>query len=346
MTPAGLARCLQPRAWFERSRLVGCHARLCAAAVRPHDRPIVRVDMNEMPCLIPSPPRAPAPRRATVRSIGPAPAVVAARDLSSAVLDTGGRGRDRLRSGHLAHQRRQPERLRRHRAARPTSSSDTASRASSPARRPRGSARSSRPSSPATQDVSRAMVDIQRPDGAGRRPSRSSSSRSTSAAGGSRARRDRPRHRRTDRGPGPPPAAGPGRARAGGRAQRGHPGDGRGASSCAPPTARSRLTNPAGERLFPDVEEQTYADILAQLDDPDGAAPALGHAGRPGRAPDPGRSGSLDRDRDAIRSTSASASRPPARRRSSSCATSPRPADARPSARRSSASCRTSCGRR
>jgi two-component system phosphate regulon sensor histidine kinase PhoR len=31
------------------------------------------------------------------------------------------------------------------------------------------------------------------------------------------------------------------------------------------------LTNPAGERLFPDVEERTYADILEQLSDPDGA---------------------------------------------------------------------------
>ena len=36
----------------------------------------------------PVPASAPAPRRATVRSIAPSPAAVAARDLSSAVLDT------------------------------------------------------------------------------------------------------------------------------------------------------------------------------------------------------------------------------------------------------------------
>ena len=41
------------------------------------------------------------------------------------------------------------------------------------------------------------------------------------------------------------------------------------------------LTNPAGEQIFPDVEEQTYADILAQLHDPAGAAPALGMPGGP-----------------------------------------------------------------
>ena len=41
------------------------------------------------------------------------------------------------------------------------------------------------------------------------------------------------------------------------------------------------LTNPAGEQIFPDVEEQTYTDILAQLHDPAGAAPALGMPGGP-----------------------------------------------------------------
>ena len=41
------------------------------------------------------------------------------------------------------------------------------------------------------------------------------------------------------------------------------------------------LTNPAGERLFPDVEEQTYAEILDQLNDPDGDAPPLGALGGP-----------------------------------------------------------------
>jgi PAS domain S-box-containing protein len=41
------------------------------------------------------------------------------------------------------------------------------------------------------------------------------------------------------------------------------------------------LSNPAGEQIFPDVEEQSYADILAQLHDPDGSAPALGSPGGP-----------------------------------------------------------------
>ncbi len=36
------------------------------------------------------------------------------------------------------------------------------------------------------------------------------------------------------------------------------------------------LTNPAGERLFPDTDEQTYDDILAELSDPEGIAPRLG----------------------------------------------------------------------
>ncbi len=41
------------------------------------------------------------------------------------------------------------------------------------------------------------------------------------------------------------------------------------------------LSNPAAEDLFPDVEEETFADILAQLDDPDELAPALGRTGGP-----------------------------------------------------------------
>jgi len=41
------------------------------------------------------------------------------------------------------------------------------------------------------------------------------------------------------------------------------------------------LSNPAGERLFPDTEQRTYADILAQLHDPDGIAPRLGSADGP-----------------------------------------------------------------
>jgi len=42
-----------------------------------------------------------------------------------------------------------------------------------------------------------------------------------------------------------------------------------------------RLSNPAAEVVFPDVDETTYDDILSQLEDPDGAAPALGTSGGP-----------------------------------------------------------------
>jgi PAS domain S-box-containing protein len=42
-----------------------------------------------------------------------------------------------------------------------------------------------------------------------------------------------------------------------------------------------RLSNPAAEHVFPDVNETTYADILAQLEDPDGTAPVLGTTGGP-----------------------------------------------------------------
>ncbi len=45
------------------------------------------------------------------------------------------------------------------------------------------------------------------------------------------------------------------------------------------------LTNPAGERIFPDVEERTYGDILGQLHDPDGIAPPLGALGGPVELP-------------------------------------------------------------
>jgi PAS domain S-box-containing protein len=44
---------------------------------------------------------------------------------------------------------------------------------------------------------------------------------------------------------------------------------------------RISLSNPAGEQLFPDVEEETYDDILHQLNDPDGRAPGLGGPGGP-----------------------------------------------------------------
>jgi PAS domain S-box-containing protein len=41
------------------------------------------------------------------------------------------------------------------------------------------------------------------------------------------------------------------------------------------------LSNPAGESIFPDADERTYGDILAQLQDPDGLAPMLGTLGGP-----------------------------------------------------------------
>jgi len=41
------------------------------------------------------------------------------------------------------------------------------------------------------------------------------------------------------------------------------------------------LSNPAGESIFPDVDERSYDDILAQLQDPDGVAPQLGALGGP-----------------------------------------------------------------
>ncbi|HEX5149129.1 MAG TPA: ATP-binding protein [Candidatus Limnocylindrales bacterium] len=41
------------------------------------------------------------------------------------------------------------------------------------------------------------------------------------------------------------------------------------------------LSNPAGESIFPDVEERTYDDILGQLQDPEHLAPGLGGLGGP-----------------------------------------------------------------
>ena len=46
---------------------------------------------------------------------------------------------------------------------------------------------------------------------------------------------------------------------------------------------RISLSNPAAEDIFPDVEEQTYAEILAQLEDPDGEAPGARRHRWPGR---------------------------------------------------------------
>jgi PAS domain S-box-containing protein len=44
---------------------------------------------------------------------------------------------------------------------------------------------------------------------------------------------------------------------------------------------RISLSNPAAEDIFPAINEETYADILAQLEDPDGEAPTLGTGGGP-----------------------------------------------------------------
>jgi PAS domain S-box-containing protein len=41
------------------------------------------------------------------------------------------------------------------------------------------------------------------------------------------------------------------------------------------------LANPAAEDTFPDVQERTYAEVLAELEDPDRAAPSLGVVGGP-----------------------------------------------------------------
>jgi PAS domain S-box-containing protein len=44
---------------------------------------------------------------------------------------------------------------------------------------------------------------------------------------------------------------------------------------------RISLSNPAAEELFPDVDEETYDEILAQMEDPEHEAPALGTIGGP-----------------------------------------------------------------
>ena len=50
---------------------------------------------------------------------------------------------------------------------------------------------------------------------------------------------------------------------------------GEGVIVCAP-DGRISLTNPAAERLFPEVANQTYQEILGRLHDPSGLAPRLG----------------------------------------------------------------------
>ena len=44
---------------------------------------------------------------------------------------------------------------------------------------------------------------------------------------------------------------------------------------------RIHIANPAAEAMFPDVEEETYEEILAQVEDPEHEAPALGAVGGP-----------------------------------------------------------------
>ena len=44
---------------------------------------------------------------------------------------------------------------------------------------------------------------------------------------------------------------------------------------------RITISNPAAEDIFPEVSEETYADVLAQLEDPAGVAPPLGIVGGP-----------------------------------------------------------------
>ena len=309
----------------------------------PTDRTPAAYDRDAVPD--PSPPRAPAPRPATVRSIARRRRSPPQPDRAlEAILDTVVEAiivfdpaswliSDVNRSACDVT------------APRPrTSSSDRASMASSPAPRPRGLARSSRQSSPATQDVSTAMMDIQRPDG-GTTTVEMVIQPIASPDGGSAIvaiARDigerievQVRLQRLAQAEHARAAELNAVIRAMGEA----------VVVCAA-DGTITLTNPAGEQLFPDVEEQTYrrhprpAARPGRLRAARSACPAARSSCRPATIPI---AGSSSRP---TRSPSASASRPPATRRSWSCATSPRPAAARPSARRSSASCRTSSGRR
>ncbi len=96
-------------------------------------------------------------------------------------------------------------------------------------------------------------------------------------------RRHRPRHHRPDRGPGPPPAPGPGRARPGSRAERRHPGDGRGGRGLRARTAGSSLSNPAAEQTLPGHRGADLRRHPRPARRPDGR-PQARRAGRPDRA--------------------------------------------------------------
>ena len=293
-----------------------------------------------MPDLPPA--SAPAPRRATALSIGPTPVDVAGpRSLERGARHRG-RGRDRLRSGHLAISDvnrsacdvtgRTADELIGHCIKGVLAGPEAARLGSIVA-----------PVIAGTQDVSRAMVDIQRPDGEATtvemviQPI-------TSADGGSALvaiARDigerievQVRLQRLAQAEHARAAELNAVIRAMGEA----------VVVCAADGAIT-LTNPAAEHLFPDVDGPDLHDILAQLHDPAVAAPPLGHAGRPGGAAprdDPDRWVEIATYPVTVGIGLATAGK----RRSWSCAMSPRPADARPSGRPSSASCRTSSGRR
>ena len=61
------------------------------------------------------------------------------------------------------------------------------------------------------------------------------------------------------------------------------------------------LANPAAEDVFPDVDETTYAEILAELEDPEHEAPGPRPRRRAGRAPGATRRRALDRGLDLAR---------------------------------------------
>ena len=151
-------------------------------------------------------------------------------------------------------------------ASRPSSSRPRPARVPAdrrPARRPASARRRRSCSTTCGRDGRPISVEVVAPAGRpARRHARRSSPSPATSASGSRSRSV------SSASPRPSMPGRPSSMRSSGRWAR--------RSSCAPPTARSRLTNPAGERLFPDVDERTYAEILDQLNDPDGrrAAPS------------------------------------------------------------------------
>ena len=172
-------------------------------------------------------------------------------------------------------------------------------------RRPRRlvSSRSSGPWSRAGRTIARTMMDIRRPDG--QTTSVEVVLQSVQLPGGSRAIvADRPRHPRPDRGPGPAPAPGRGRACPGGRAQRRHPGDGRGGRRVRRSDGTITLDQSGRRAALPGRRgADLRRDPATSSHDPDGsgAAPRRSRAARSSCRPrdDPG---SLDRARRPTRS--------------------------------------------